>query len=92
MWPPAIPTKTDWTSTAAICSASWIAWAMLLVVASMLTTTPCRSPSDGHVPTPITSTPPSVTSPMIAATLVVPMSSPTITSPISAMALRLSQS
>ena len=85
MWPPAMPQKTDWTSTAAICSASWMAWAMLLVVASMLTTTPWRRPSDGQVPTPMMSTPLSVTSPMMAATLVVPMSRPTMTSPTSAM-------
>jgi hypothetical protein len=59
--------------------------AMLLVVASMLTTTPWRSPSEGQVPTPMISRPFSVTSPMMAATLVVPISRPTMTSPTSAI-------
>ncbi len=50
-------------------------------VASMLTTTPLRSPLEGWVPIPMMSIPLSVSSPTIAQIFVVPMSSPTMISP-----------
>ena len=55
--------------------------------ASMLTTTPFFRPVDGWVPTPMMSTPSSVTSPTMQAILVVPMSSPTTSSSRLAMIL-----
>src|SRR6266478_5175968 len=50
-------------------------------VASMLMTTPLRSPRDGCVPMPTTSIPSGVSSPTMQQILVVPMSRPTIRSP-----------
>src|SRR5438067_6869935 len=50
-------------------------------VASMLITTPLRRPREGWVPMPITSMPSGVTSPTMQQIFVVPMSSPTISSP-----------
>ncbi len=80
MWPPAIPTKTEWTSTPAMSSASSRARLMESTVTSMLITTPFRSPLEGLVPTPMMSRPPSSSSSaMMAQILVVPMSNPTIT-------------
>ena len=49
-------------------------------VASMFTTTPFFRPAQGWVPTPMMSIPSSVSSPTRQATLVVPMSRPTISS------------
>ena len=80
MWPPAIPTKADRISTPAISSASSTARRMESTVASMLTTTPLRSPRDGLWPRPMTSTTPlPFFSATMAQTFVVPMSRPTIT-------------
>ena len=69
----------------AMCSASSIARLIEATVASMLTTTPLRSPFDGCVPMPMMSMPSSVTSPTMAQILVVPMSRPTRMSPLFAM-------
>src|SRR5581483_5837095 len=63
-----------------MCSASSTACWIERTVSSMWTTTPFFRPVEGWVPTPITSMPSSVTSPTIAAILVVPMSSPTTSS------------
>jgi len=49
-------------------------------VCSMLTTTPLRSPVEGLVPMPTTSTPSGESSPTTTQILVVPISSPTISS------------
>src|SRR3954466_8132573 len=50
-------------------------------VASMLMTTPLRSPPEGWVPMPMTSIPSGVTSPTMQQIFVVPMSSPTMMLP-----------
>src|SRR5512146_204557 len=68
-----------------MCSASSIARLIEATVASMLTTTPLRSPFEGCVPMPMMSMPSSVTSPTMAQILVVPMSRPTRMSPLFAM-------
>src|SRR5512138_1759004 len=68
-----------------MCSASSIARLIEATVASMLTTTPLRSPFDGCEPTPMMSMPSSVTSPTMAQIFVVPMSRPTRMSPVFAM-------
>src|SRR5215470_12415250 len=68
-------------------SASATARSMDCTVASMLTTTPLRMPRDAAVPTPMTSMPSSVTSPTMAAILVVPMSRPTMSSSRFALAI-----
>src|SRR6266568_1842931 len=68
-----------------MCSASSIARRIEATVASMLTTTPLRSPFDGCVPMPMMSMPSSVTSPTMAQIFVVPMSRPTRMSPLFAM-------
>src|SRR5512137_824224 len=65
-----------------MCSASSMARLMEATVASMFTTTPLRSPFDGCEPMPMMSMPSSVISPTMAQILVVPMSSPTRTSPL----------
>ena len=77
MCPPAIPAKTALISAPAISSASSTARRMEATVASMLITTPLRSPREGCVPMPITSMPSAVSSPTMQQILVVPMSSPT---------------
>ena len=81
MWPPAIPAYTALISAPAISSASSTALWMEETVASMLITTPLRSPRDGWVPMPITSMPSGETSPTMQQIFVVPMSSPTTISP-----------
>ena len=53
MWPPAIPVYTDEISQPAMSSASSTAFLMDSTVASMLTTTPLRRPTDGWVPMPM---------------------------------------
>src|SRR5829696_6755287 len=68
-----------------MCSASSIARLIEATVASMLTTTPFRSPFEGCVPIPMMSMPSSVTSPTMAQIFVVPMSRPTRMSPLFAM-------
>src|SRR5690242_20675934 len=72
-----------------MCSASSIARLIEATVASMLTTTPLRSPFDGCEPIPMMSMPSSVTSPTMAQIFVVPMSRPTRMSPLFAMSLHL---
>src|SRR5262249_60777836 len=58
--------------------ASSTAWPMDSTVLSILTTPPSLRPRDGWIPTPSTSTTPSLlASPMMAQIFVVPMSSPT---------------
>ncbi len=81
MCPPAIPAYTELISAPAISSASSTALRIDATVASMLITTPLRSPREGWVPIPITSIPSAVTSPTMQQILVVPMSSPTTISP-----------
>src|SRR5712671_4801382 len=81
MWPPAMPAYTEAISHPAISSASSTARRMEETVASMLITTPLRSPRERCVPTPMTSIPSGPTSPTMQQIFVVPMSSPTISSP-----------
>ncbi|CAI8032528.1 hypothetical protein GBAR_LOCUS18385 [Geodia barretti] len=81
MWPPAMPAKAPVTSRPDIISAASTAFRSDRTVASMLMTTPRRSPRDGVVPTPMISRRPSCPiCAMIAHTLLVPISSPTIRS------------
>src|SRR5512133_2833079 len=68
-----------------MCSASSMARLIEATVASMLTTTPLRSPFDGCEPMPMMSMPSSVTSPTMAQIFVVPMSRPTRMSPVFAI-------
>ena len=78
-WLPAMPANTEWIWQPAISSASSTARWIDCTVESMLTTTPFFSPRDGCDPTPTTSiTPLGVSSPTMATTFDVPMSSPTI--------------
>ncbi len=80
MCPPAMPAKTLEISQPAMLAASPTACLMAATVLSMWVTTPLRSPLDGAVPRPMTSIPLSFTSPTRATILVVPISSPTISS------------
>ena len=66
-------------------SASSTAFLMDSTVASMLTTTPLRSPIEGWVPMPMMLTEPPDTSPTTAQILVVPMSRPTTMSSLRCM-------
>src|SRR6056297_622881 len=85
-WLPAIPAYTSEISQPAISSASSTARCIDSTVDSILTTTPFFRPREGWLPMPIISSPPSsISSPTIATTLEVPISSPTIVS----LALRL---
>ena len=78
-WLPAMPAKTEWIWQPAISSASSIARWIDCTVESMLTTTPRFRPREGCEPTPTTSMVPSaISSPTMATTFDVPMSSPTI--------------
>src|SRR5712692_5477709 len=81
MWPPAMPAYTDAIAHPAISSASSTARRMEDTVASMLITTPLRRPREGCVPMPMTSIPSGPTSPTMQQIFVVPMSSPTTSSP-----------
>src|SRR5512137_894101 len=75
---PAMPANTEWIWQPAISSASSTARWIDCTVESMLTTTPRFSPREGCEPTPTTSIVPSaVSSPTMATTFDVPMSSPT---------------
>src|SRR5690349_17735921 len=91
MCPPAMPAYTWLTSQPAISSASLMACLIELTVDSMLITTPLRSPLEGCVPMPTMSIwPAGVTSPTMAQILVVPMSSPTMSSAFCATRTSLS--
>src|SRR5882672_5395967 len=86
MWLPAMPVNTSAMRQAAINSASSSARRIDCTVASMLTTTPRRRPSERACPRPITWKRPSGKSSATAATtLLVPMSRPTIRSLVSAL-------
>src|SRR5512133_2867378 len=77
-WLPAIPAKTEWIWQPAISSASSTARWSDCTGESMFTTTPRFNPRDACEPTPTTSIVPSeVSSPTLATTFDVPMSSPT---------------
>ena len=79
MWAPEMPKKAESISTPAMSSASSRARLMAVVVASRSTTTPLRRPCESAVPMPMISIlRSSVTSAMMATTLRVPMSKPTM--------------
>src|SRR5512144_3018392 len=74
-----MPANTEWIWQPAISSASSIARWIDCTVESMLTTTPRFRPREGCEPTPATSIVPSgQSSPTIATTFDVPISSPTM--------------
>ena len=78
MWAPDSVRYTESISMPAVSSASSIAFLIDSTASSRFTTAPRRMPLASAVPIPMISTPPSsVTSPTIAATLVVPTSRPT---------------
>ena len=79
-WLPAIPAYTLRISHPAMVSACSMAARIALTVSSMLTTTPRFRPLEGTEPMPMISTPSSTSSPTMAQTLVVPRSSPAISS------------
>src|SRR5262245_24396274 len=85
MCPPAMPANTALISQPAISSASSNALRIESVVASMSTTTPRRRPRDGCEPIPITSIESPLRSATTAQILVVPTSSPTISSSLRAI-------
>src|SRR5262245_60899972 len=80
-----MPANTALISQPAISSASSTALRIESVVASMSTTTPRRSPRDGWDPIPITSIESPLRSATTAQILVVPTSSPTISSSLRAI-------
>ncbi len=86
MWLPAMPVKASLIWQAAISSASSSARRIDCTVASMLTTTPLRSPCEAACPSPMTWKRPSGSASATATTtLEVPISSPTIRSLVSVL-------